>query len=84
MDKRLVGKVSHYFDRIGVAIIDLEEPLKVGDKISIEKGENVIEQKVESIQINHQAIEKAQSGDSIGLKTIEPVKKGSKVFIITE
>lgn len=84
MAKELIGTVSHYYDKIGVAIVELSGSLKKGDDISIEKDSSILEQKVESMQIEKKAIDKAKKGDAIGLKVSEPVKEGSQVFKVTE
>lgn len=85
MEKKLVGKVTHFYPKISVAVVELTDNLKVGDKISIEKGgEDPVEQKVDSMQIEHENIEKAKSGDAIGMKVAGKVKEGSDVFRVEE
>jgi F0F1-type ATP synthase beta subunit len=79
-DKKLVGKVSHYFTKIGVAVIDLEAPLAKGDKISIEGATSSFEQKVDSMQIEHKDVDKAKKGDSIGMKVKDRVRSGDNVY----
>ena len=81
-DKKLVGKVTHYYGKIGVAVVELEDELKLGDEISIEGRTTNFRQKVESMQIEHKPIEVARAGDSIGLKVIEKVREGDKVYKI--
>ncbi|RLI95832.1 MAG: translation elongation factor-like protein [Candidatus Aenigmatarchaeota archaeon] len=81
-DKKLVGKVTHYYGKIGVAVVELEDELKLGDEISIEGKTTNFKQKVESMQIEHKPIEVARAGDSIGLKVIEKVREGDKVYKI--
>ena len=75
-----IGEVSNYFDHVGVAAIKLTAALKVGDTIEIKGGETDVEQKIESMQIQHKAVEKAKKGDEIGIKVKEKVRKGYKVF----
>ena len=78
-----VGKVSHYYDKLSVAIIDLDGTLSVGDNIKfVRGGEDLFEQKVESIQIEHEKKDSAGKGDVIGLKTNEAVREGTEVFKI--
>ena len=83
MDKKLVGKITHYFDKIGVAVVEVSAPLKVGDKISIEKGEEAFEQNVDSMQVDKKDVQAAKAGDAVGMKTAQPVKKGAEVFKIS-
>ncbi len=76
-----VGRVRHYYDKIGVAIIEVDVPLKVGDKIKfVHGGEDLFEQEVTSIQKEHENIESAKKGDDVGVKTESPVKEGTEVF----
>ena len=78
--KKPIGKISHYFSKINVAIVELEETLKIGEKILIEGPETAFEQEVESIQIEREPVQEAGEGQSIGLKTIKPVKEGFLVY----
>jgi len=76
-----IGKVTHYYDKIGVAIIELDSPLAVGDRIKFTKdGEDLFEQPVDSIQIEHEKKDSAGKGDVIGLKTEKEIKEGTEVF----
>ena len=76
-----VGHVSHYYNKIGVAIVELTSTLSVGDKIKFMRGgEDLFEQDVESMQIEHKKVDAAGKGDVIGLKTNEAVREGAEVF----
>ena len=85
MGKKPVGKIAHFFDKIGVAVIELTGNLKVGETIEIGKDEeNAFQQVVSSMQIDHNPVEKAKSGEAIGMKVDNPVKEGDAVSKITE
>ncbi len=76
-----IGKVSHFYDKIGVAIVELDAPLALGDKIKfVRGGEDLFTETVDSIQIEHEKVDSAKKGDVIGLKTNEAVKEGAEVF----
>jgi len=76
-----VGKVTHYYDKLNVAIVDLDGTLSVGDNIKfVRGGEDLFEQKVESIQIEHEKKDTATKGDVVGLKTNEKVREGTEVY----
>ena len=79
---KLIGKISHYFSKIGVAVINLSDSLKVGDSIRIAGGENDFTQTVKSMQAEHQNIENAKAGDSIGIKVEQKVREDYKVYKI--
>jgi len=74
-----VGKVIHYYDKIGVAILELSGTLKVGDKIKFEGHGADFEQEVDSLQVNHEAVKSAKKGDMVGLKAEKEVKEGTEV-----
>jgi len=74
-----VGKVTHYYDNIGVAILELEDTLKVGDRIKFEGHGADFEQEVTSLQVNHKQVEKASKGEMIGMKTDQKVREGTDV-----
>jgi putative protease len=76
-----IGRVTHYFGNIGVAVIELTDKLKVGETIRIVGGEDTdFEQKVESIEVEHEKIKEAKKGNSIGLKVDQKVREDYKVY----
>ena len=77
---KLIGKVTHYFGNIGVAVIDITDKLKVGDSIRIAGGETDFNQSIESIEVDHKKVEEAKKGDSVGLKVSQKVREGYKVY----
>ena len=77
---KLLGKVSHYFDNIGVAAIKLMGPLKKGDSIKIEGGETLFSQKVVSLQKEHKKITSARKGDEVGIKVRQKAREGYRVY----
>jgi len=82
MEKKLVGKVAHFFGKINVAVVDLSSELRSGDRISIEGPAGVVEQVAASMQINKEPVEKAGRGQSIGLKVDSRVKEGDLVYLL--
>ncbi len=83
MDVR-VGKVTHYFDRISVAVLALTDELKVGESIHIHGRITDFTQRVASIEIEHQKLESAGPGKEIALKVLEPVHEGDIIYKVTE
>lgn len=78
---KLIGKISHYFSHLGVAVLDLSDALKVGDTIRIAGGENTdFTQTVDSMEIEHQKVQEAKKGDSVGMKVAQKVHEGYKVY----
>lgn len=79
---KLVGKVTHYYDKAGVAIIELAGTLKVGDKIKFVKGDEEVEQTVSSMQIERAGVESAKKGQVIGIKADSVIKEGTQVYLL--
>ncbi|MDP1629195.1 MAG: translation elongation factor-like protein [bacterium] len=79
-EEKLIGKISHYYSKLGVAIIELSDGLAVGDRIKIKGATSDIEQDVDSMQIEREQIKEAKKGDAIGLKVAEKVREGDEVY----
>ncbi len=77
---RPVGRVTHYFDRIGVAVIHLEEPLAVGDWIHLYGQKTNFIQQVESMQVNHVAVHEGAPGEDVAVLVVDKVHKGDYVY----
>ena len=75
-----VGHIVHFFSKISVAILELTAPLAVGDRILVKGPATDFEQTVDSMQIEHKNIQKAEAGQSIGLKTTQHVKEKDLVY----
>lgn len=80
MDKDLLGKVVHYYDKIGVAVIKLKKPLKVGDVVKFMKGDNEFRQAIESMQLEHKGVSKGKAGEEVAVKVDQEAKKGTLVY----
>ena len=85
MAEEEIGKITHFFGKISVAVIEITSGvIKVGDTIRVKGATTDFEQKIDSMQVDHAPVEEAESGKSIGLKVAEPVREGDTVFKITE
>jgi putative protease len=84
MGEEIVGKVSDYFAKIGVAGIQVTAgSLSVGDTIRIKGHTTDVTQVVESIQIEHQAVPRAEAGQNVGIRVKDRVRKGDSVLKVT-
>ena len=80
---KLIGEVTHYFDKIKVAVVELDGPLSIGDTIRIIGGENTdFTQEIKSMEMEHEKVEKAKKGQSIGIKVGQKVREGYQVYKI--
>ena len=79
-----IGKVIHYYSKAGVAIVELQDELKIGDRIRVERGENTFDQEITSLQKDYKPIEKGEKGDSVGVKVDQKTKEGALVLLLEE
>src|SRR3989338_8246173 len=77
---KLIGKVEHYYDKIGVMALRLKDVLKKGDTIRIEGGDKSFKQKIVSMQIDHEVVTSAKKGSDIGIKVSKKAREGYRVF----
>ena len=77
---KVLGKISHYYDRIGVAVVDVESTLKLGDRVLIKRGKKELKQKIASLQVNRTTIKSANAGETVGLKVDAVVERGATIF----
>jgi translation elongation factor EF-1alpha len=84
MPEEEIGRVSHYFNKINVAALELTGELSVGDTIHIKGHTSDFKQDVDSMQIEHESVEKAGPGDSIGIKVSERAHEHDTVYKVTE
>ena len=81
MAEEEIGRVSHYFPKIGVAVIEVTAgALKVGDSIRIKGHTSDFTQTVESLQQEHLQVPEIRKGASAGMKVREHVREGDRVF----
>jgi putative protease len=75
-----IGRITHFFSKIDVAVIELKAALSVGDTIAIKGPTTDFEQLVDSMQIEHENVQRAEPGQSIGLKVKERVRETDGVY----
>lgn len=77
--EKLLGRVTHYYGHLGVAIVKLAAGLKVGDTVHINGHSADFTQSVQSLQIDHAAVAKAAKGKEVGLKVDQKVHEHDEV-----
>jgi len=81
MEEKEVGRVTGYFAKIGVAAIEITDgTISVGDVLHFKGHTTDFQQEVESMQIEHEPVQTAKVGDSVGIKVKERVRKHDKVY----
>ncbi len=83
MEEILAGTVSHYFAQPQVGAVKLETELRIGDLLHFRGQTTEFEQKLSSMQIDHEPIEEAGAGSEVGIKVLERVRKGDQIYKIT-
>lgn len=76
----LLGKVVHYFDRIGVAVIALQAPLRVGDQVHFLGRSTDFDQTIDSLQVEHQPVTEGAAGSEVAARVRQRVRSGDSVY----
>ena len=84
MEEKEIGRISHYFSKISVGIIELTDTLKVGDTIRVKGVHDDFTQKVDSLQVEHEQIMEGKSGDAVGVRVASKAHENDKVFKVIE
>ncbi len=84
MAEQEIGKVTHYFNNINVAIIKLTKSVTKGDEVHFKGHTSDWTQKIASIQVEHEDIEEAKKGQEIGIKVKDHAREGDVIYKVTE
>lgn len=80
-----IGKITHFFSKINVGVLELTKgEINTGDTIHIKGATSDFYQKVESMQVEHEPVEKAEKGMEVGLKVENPVRENDIVYKVKE
>lgn len=79
-----IGEITHYFRDINVGVIALTDTIQLGDNIHIRGHTTDFEQRIASLQVEHQEVEQAGAGGEVALKVTQRVREGDKVFKILD
>jgi putative protease len=80
-----IGKITHYFSKINVGVIEISKgELRIGDTIHIKGHTTDFYQKVQSIQVEHSSVDAINAGESAGLKVESPIRENDLVLKVTE
>ncbi|MGB3921904.1 MAG: hypothetical protein WBL19_01305 [Minisyncoccia bacterium] len=75
-----LGEVSHWYDKISVAVIKLNKALKVGDEVKFKRGEVEFAEKISSMQLDHEPVKSGKKGDEVAVKVSREAKEGAEVY----
>lgn len=75
-----IGTITHYFSNLSVAVVNLDEPLEVGERIHIKGHTTDLVQEVQSMQVDHQEVNTARPGDDLALKVDDHVRDHDRIY----
>lgn len=78
-----IGRVTHYFNHLNVAVLKLTDRLKVGEEIHFLGHLTDFVQRVNSMEVNHQVVLRVDPGDDVAIKVVEPVREHDVVYKVT-
>lgn len=81
MPEKKVGKITHWYDKLGVAVVKLSGSLKVGDQVKVRRGNEEFDATVESMQIDHEDVKSAKKGDEAAIKLPQKTKEGAAIYL---
>ena len=85
MSEEIIGKITHYFSKVGVAVLAFEKgKLKAGDVIHISGHTTDLTMSITSMEIDNQKVDEVKQEDSFGIKVEENVREHDVVFKVTE
>jgi len=85
MAEEKIGIIEHFFTHISVAAIKITDgELNVGDTIHIVGAHTDFKQKINSMEIDRDPVEKVKSGDEVGIKVKDRVRENDVVYKIIE
>ena len=84
MAEKKIGEIGHYFTDISVAVLNLNEPLEVGERIKILGSSTDFCQTVTSMEIDHEDVTRAEPGQEVAIKVEDSVRVGDEVYLIEE
>lgn len=79
-----IGRVTHYYNRLGVAVLELTSPLALNDVVHLYGHTTDFFQKAWSLEIDHLRVTSAAPGQRVALKVVEPVRPGDWLYLVVE
>ena len=79
-----IGKITHYYSHLNVAVLELTDRLKVGETIHVFGHTTDFVQKVTSMEVDHHRVVVVEPGDNVALKVVEPVRVHDVIYRVTK
>jgi putative protease len=85
MEEKEIGRVTHFFGKISVAVVEITaEGITVGETLHFKGTTTDFTEAISSMQIQNQSVQSAKVGDSVGLKVSQRTRPGDKVYKTTQ
>ena len=82
-NEEALGTVTHYYSHLGVVVVQLNKgTLKTGDMIHVKGHSTDFIQQVESMEFEHQHVDQAGAGQSVGLKVVDHAREHDIVYLV--
>ena len=78
----LIGKITHWYDKIGVAVVELEKGLELGDKVKIKHGDQEFEETIASMELDHKPVKSGKKGQGVAIKLSKKAGEGSEIYSV--
>jgi putative protease len=79
-----IGKITHYYSHLNVAVLQLTDRLKLGETIHIFGHTTDLVQKVTSMEVDHRRVVVVEPGENVAVKVIEPVRVHDEIYRVTK
>ncbi len=79
-ENKMIGEVTHFYDKISVAVVRLEENLEMGTAVRFMGNTTDFEQVVDDMQFDHKEVEVGKKGQEVGIKVSQKVREGDRAM----
>ena len=80
-----LGRITHYFSKLGVAAIEItQDALRLGDTIHVKGHTSDFVVKIDSMQIDGKSVDEAKAGQSLGIRVPEHAREHDLVYKVVE
>ncbi len=77
---RKIGTVVHYYGKLSVAVVYLDETLMVHDLVAFKGATTDFQQEIDSMQVDNQSINIIGKEKEVAVKVKDRVRTGDKLY----
>jgi hypothetical protein len=83
MTEQLVGTVTHYFAKPHVGVVQVTDVgVQVGDTIHVLGAHSDFTMRVDSMELDHVAVESAPVGSAVGIEMTDRAREHDRVYVV--